>query len=165
MGVNMDPVWMHLLVNHIPIIVPVFGLLVVIVGLLLKNPTVKRVGIVVYVVSGLAIYPANMTGESAEDKVEQISGVSKHQVHEHEEAAELMLTLMSVALVLGLLHLFNRPANPMFQRMVLIAFILAATWSAVQGVITGHEGGLIRRPDLGNTQASGVPTESSQQTH
>ncbi len=147
----MDPVWMHLLVNHIPIIGTALGLLVVVASLIFKNPIVKTTGMVVYIVSALTIYPSNFTGEAAEESVEQIAGVSHDQIHQHEEAAELALTLTSLALVFAALHMFNRPKSESVQRFVLVAYIVAALAATGQSIKTGHEGGLIRRPELGNT--------------
>lgn len=164
MGVVMDPVWMHMLVNHIPIIVPVVGLLIVIVGMVAKQENIKRTGLVVFIASGLTIYVANLTGEPAEHKVKQIPGISKHQIHEHEEASELMLNLMSGALLLALLNLFRIPKSPIVQKWVLVALLVVGVATMVQGVITGHQGGLIRRPDLGGTAPPGAdqPTTPNQ---
>lgn len=159
MGVTMNPVWLHLLVNHIPIIATSLAVLVVAVGFIVKNNTIKQVGLVLYVVTGLTVYAANFTGEPAEDKIEHIDGISKKQIHAHEEAAELMVTLTSIALALALLHLFNRPSNTAVQRWVLIAFLVVGVGASVQGVITGHEGGLIRRPDLGGLPATPAPVK------
>lgn len=152
----MNPLWLHLLVNHIPIIATTLAVLVVLTGLIINNSTVRKVGLILYVITGLTVYVANFTGEPAEDRVEHLSGISKHQIHEHEEAAELLVTLTSIALGIALLHLFNRPSNGSVQRWVLIAFLLVGIGASVQGVITGHEGGLIRRPDLG-TQTTVPP--------
>lgn len=153
----MNPVWLHLLVNHIPIIATAVAVLIVVIGFAIKNNTVRKVGLVLYVVCGLTVYVANFTGEPAEDKIEHMDGISKKQIHAHEEAAELMVTLTSVAIALALLHLFNKPTNTSLQRWVLIAFLLVGIGAAIQGVITGHEGGLIRRPDLGGLPSAPTP--------
>ncbi len=160
----MDPVWLHLLFNHIPIIATAFAVLVVFAALIIRNDVVRRTGLVLYVVAGLAIYPANFTGEPAEEKVEEIAGISHKQIHEHEEAAELAVTLTSIALFLALLHLFNRPSQVNFQRLVLTAFLIIAVAANIQAVITGHEGGLIRRPELGGLQDSSPPNNAKPHT-
>jgi hypothetical protein len=159
----MDPVWLHLLVNHIPIIGTAFGLVAVLGGVLLRNVVVKRTGLVLYIVAGLSVFPANFTGKPAEEKVEKVAGISEKQIHEHEEAAETMMTLTSLALVLALVHLFGRPAQPGFQNTILVAFVAMAVWACVQGVITGHEGGLIRRPELGGASAKPPTQEQTAQ--
>lgn len=165
MGVAMDPVWMHLLVNHIPIIVTAFALLMVIGAVIIKNDMIKRIGLILYVTSGLTVYAANFTGEPAEEKLEQIAGISHKQIHEHEEAAELMVTLMSIGLVLALLHLFGKPANPKLQQIILVGFLIVGALASFQGVRTGHEGGLIRRPELGGAPATNVPPPSTTPSH
>jgi uncharacterized membrane protein len=156
----MNPVWMHLLVNHIPIIATAFALVTVLVGLVIKNDVVRKTGLIMYVVAGLSVYAANLTGEPAEEMIENIPGVSEQQIEKHQEAAELTVTLMSIALFLALVHLFNRPPAPTFQRLVLTAFLIVGIAAGIQAMITGHEGGLIRRPDLQSTQQVSTPTHT-----
>jgi len=153
----MDPVLMHLIINHVPIIGTILAVSIVVIAMVIKNDTVKKTGLILFVAAGITIYPANFTGEEAEEKVENIVGVSEQQIHEHEEAAETSMTLMSIAVVLALLHLFNRPSATNFQLMVFTAYLITAIAACVYVGIAGHEGGKITRPNLGNTE-SPAPT-------
>jgi uncharacterized membrane protein len=147
----MDPVLMHLVINHVPIIGTILAVGIVLVALILKNDTVKRTGLILFVAAGITVYPANFSGEEAEERVENIAGVTHDQIHEHEEAAETTMTMMSIALVLALVHLFNRPATPNVQRLVFTAFMITAIIACIYAGIAGHEGGKIMRPNLGST--------------
>lgn len=148
----MDPVLMHLVINHVPIIGTILAVGIVIVAMLIKNDTVKKTGLILFVAAGITIYPANFTGEDAEEIVENRAGISEQQIHEHEEAAETSMTLMSIAVVLALLHLFNRPATPKFQAFVFGAYMVTALAACTYVGIAGHEGGKITRPELGNSR-------------
>ncbi|RPI69157.1 MAG: hypothetical protein EHM43_02680 [Ignavibacteriae bacterium] len=150
----MDPVLMHLVINHVPIIGTILALGIVIVAMLIKNDTVKKTGLILFVAAGITIYPANFTGEEAEEKIEHNAGISEDQIHEHEEAAETSMTLMSIAVVLALLHLFNRPSTTSFQRLVFAAYLVTALAACTFVGIAGHEGGKIMRPELGNSRIS-----------
>lgn len=147
----MDPVLMHLVINHVPIIGTILAVGIVLVALVLKNDTVKRTGLILFVAAGITVYPANFTGEDAEEIVENQVGVTEQQIHAHEEAAETTMTMMSIALVLALIHLFNRPATPNIQRLAFTAFMITAIIACIYAGIAGHEGGKITRPNLGTT--------------
>ncbi len=148
MGVMMNSIWFHLLVNHIPIVGTAIGLGIVIVSLLRTNKTVRRVGLIVYIVTGLMAYPANFSGEAAEKVLKGAKGISADQIHVHEEAAQLALTLTSMTVILAMLHLFNMPPSQKLQRYVFSGIVLIGIASLFQLVVTGHEGGAIRRPNL-----------------
>lgn len=163
MGVVMDGLQLHLLVNHVPIIGTIIGVLVVLVGVLVKADTVKKTGLVIYLATGLFVFAANFTGEDAEDIVEQrVSWVSDNQIHEHEEAAETAMTITVVGLILALIHLVNVPALQSLQRLVLAAFLITGIAGTVAVGIAGHEGGKIRRPDLNGTATSAAPQQGEQ---
>lgn len=148
----MDGLQLHLLVNHVPIIGTIIGVMVVLVGAFLKMELVKRTGLVIYLATGLFVFAANFTGEDAEEIIEErVSWVSHDQIHEHEEAAETAMTITVIGLVLALIHLVNVPPSNSIQRLVLSAFLLAGIAGAIAVGIAGHEGGKIRRPDLGTT--------------
>jgi uncharacterized membrane protein len=159
MGMMMDPVLGHLVINHVPIIGTILAVGIVLVALILKNDTVKRTGLILFVAAGITVYPANFTGEEAEEVVENQVGVSEQQIHEHEEAAETTMTLMSIALVLALVHLFGKPAAPNIQRLVFAAYLLTAIGACTYAGIAGHEGGKIMRPSLGMEQPNNRITE------
>jgi uncharacterized membrane protein len=152
MGMMMDPVLGHLVINHVPIIGTILAVGIVLVALVLKNDTVKRTGLILFVAAGITVFPANFSGEQAEERVEHMAGVSHDQIHEHEEAAETTMTLMSIALLLALVHLFGKPATPNIQRLVFTAFLITSIIACIYTGIAGHEGGKIMRPELSNNR-------------
>jgi len=144
----MDGLTIHLIVNHIPIIGTAIGIIVTLAGAVFVREDVRKAGLIIYVVTGLAIFPANFTGEEAEDIVEnRYEWVSHDQIHEHEEAAETAMTLTVIALVLALLHLFNKPSTPGFRRILLTAFFTVSIAGTVMAIYTGFEGGKIMRTE------------------
>ncbi len=145
-----DQLQLHLWFNHIPIIGTAIGVLIVLGGLLLKSDVIRKTGLVIYVVTGLAVFPANFTGEGAEDIVEdKVSWVNDNQVHEHEELAETAMTLTVIGLVLALLVLFQFPRQASLQRLITAAYLMVGLAGCVVIGLAGHEGGKIMRPHLG----------------
>jgi len=141
---------LHLWVNHVPIIGTIIGVLVVLLGAILKQDAVRKTGLVIYIVTGLAVFPANFTGEGAEDIVEDnVSWVSHDQIHEHEELAETAMTITVIGLALALLSLFQWPRTVGIQRLVSAAFLIVGIAGTITIGLAGHEGGKIMRPHLG----------------
>lgn len=150
----MDPLQLHLLVNHLPIIGTITALIVVVIGVWRKDATIRAVGLSVYAVMALAVVPAYFSGEEAEERVENIAGISHDVIHEHEESAELSLTVMLIAAAVALATLFTQWKGMSIAQSLSYLFVVIATMAALQVARTGHEGGKIRRPDLGAPAAS-----------
>lgn len=55
----------HLALNHLPIIIPMIGLLVVIGGFLTRSETVRRTAFLIFILGALATIPAIGTGDGA----------------------------------------------------------------------------------------------------
>ena len=67
---NMNDAHLHLLVNHFPIIGTIFGLGILIAGIIFKNNAVKNVSYVIFIVTAIFALIAMSTGEGAEEIVE-----------------------------------------------------------------------------------------------
>ncbi len=150
----MDGLQLHLLTNHLPIIGTMAALLVVLLGMIRKNDGAITAGLIIYVIMAVAVVPAYLSGEEAEERVENIAGVNESVIHEHEEMAELSLWLTSVSGLLALGALYTRSKQSSLAPKAALAFVVLAIIAFGQAARTGHEGGKIRRPDLGTTVAS-----------
>jgi multisubunit Na+/H+ antiporter MnhC subunit len=87
---------LHLAVNHMPVVGVLFGFLILFVGMLMKNSSVKKTGLAVLVFASVTVAPAYLSGEPAEDMVEHKPGVTKALIHEHEDSAELSLVFTAI---------------------------------------------------------------------
>ena len=58
----MNQAHLHLLLNHLPILGALFGLLILAGGFLLKYDTVKRTALGLFVLSAILAIPAYLTG-------------------------------------------------------------------------------------------------------
>lgn len=159
----MDGLQLHLLANHLPIIGTMAALLVVILGMLRKNDGAISTGLIIYVVMAVAVVPAYLSGEEAEERVENIAGINESVIHKHEEMAELSLWLTSLSGLLAIGALFTRSKQSALAPKFALAFVVLAVIAFGQAARTGHEGGKIRRPDLGTTVAS--PSHDEEDEH
>lgn len=147
----MEPALAHNLFNHLPIIGATIGFVIVGVSFFMKNKTIRNVGLLTFAVMALAAFPANYTGEEAEERIENFSGVNHDQIHVHEEMTEIILPLAGIGAFLALVLVFAESRIGKAAPIVLVAFYVVAAFQVVQAIRAGHEGGKIRRPELLNT--------------
>ncbi len=154
----MDPVHLHLLVNHLPIVGTILALPILGLALLGKSgPGAFHSAVLLLVISAGGAVVANSTGEGAEDGVESLPGVSDALIEEHEERAEVALALSIAAGVgaLGLLGFSAIRRRP--PGRALLGLLTALTIAAAAAMAwTGNSGGVIRHTEL-RTETPATP--------
>ncbi len=144
----MNPAHVHLLLNHLPVVGALFGVLLLSVAVLKKSAELKKVSLGVFVVLALISIPAYLTGEPAADGVEHLPGVSKPLIERHEEAAEISFAVAGVAGVVALAGLFFfRRSSDTPRWFVAIAFVLSLVVSGWMAW-TANLGGQIRHTEI-----------------
>ena len=138
----------HLVVNHLPIIFPLVGVIVMITGLISKSETVRRTAYMIFAIGALSAIVAMSTGEGAEDTVEQISGISEDSIENHEEAAETFALLSYLLGGLSLLGLWASFKEKSFSHLVAIGTLIFAFVVLFFGRNTGTTGGEIRHTEI-----------------
>ena len=71
----MNGAHLHLLINHVPVLGIVFGLLLLVFGWWRKSEEIKKAALGTFVVIAFSAVAAFLTGEPAEDTVKGVSGV------------------------------------------------------------------------------------------
>ena len=152
---------MHLALNHMPVVGVMMGLLVLLSGYGLKQLLVKRTGLALILFAALTALPAYFSGEPAEEIVEHKPGVAKHDIHEHEESAEvaLVFSLIGGAIAGGALIAGLKKRG--IESKATAAAGLVSLVTAALMVNTAHLGGMIRHDELRPAgAASAVSTEA-----
>jgi len=144
----MNDAHLHLIVNHFPIIGIAIGLLVLIVGYLIKNQQVKATSLGIFIFSALAAIAANYTGDGAEEIVEKIPGISESLIHDHEEYAEQFFTLSLILGGAALITLFLQIKKLGLATYGYILVIILAISSLVSANYVGISGGEIRHTEI-----------------
>jgi len=106
----MNPVHIHLFLNHVPVVGTIVGLLLLAAAFAMKSADLKRASLGIFVAMALVAVPVFLTGEPAEERIEDLAGVSKGRIEEHEEAARFALIGMELlgAVALAGLVVFRR---------------------------------------------------------
>jgi len=87
--------YLHVLINHVPVILAPIGAFAVILAWLTGRRGVWLYALATLTLAGISAYPVSATGDLAEDVVvHTVAGVSRAAIHAHEESADLALWLL-----------------------------------------------------------------------
>jgi uncharacterized membrane protein len=138
----------HLVLNHLPIIIPVIGLLIMVGGFLFKSEILKRTAYCVFIVGALTAIAAMSTGEGAEEVVEEINGIDESLIKVHEEAAEIFAVLLYILGGVSLIGLWVNWKQKPFSNPVAMATIIFTVVVLFYAKQTGTTGGEIRHTEI-----------------
>ncbi|MCB0451309.1 MAG: hypothetical protein KDC94_00165 [Aequorivita sp.] len=138
----------HLAVNHLPIIFPIVGVIIMITGLVSKSEAVKRTAFMIFILGALSAITAMSTGEGAEEVVEKISGVTENYIENHEETAETFALLSYILGGISLLGLWASFKQKSFSSIISIATLVFAFVVLFFAKQTGTTGGEIRHTEI-----------------
>lgn len=144
----MNDAHLHLAVNHFPIIGTIFGLGILVVGLILKNNSVKNTAFSLFVLGAVFAAVSMATGEGAEEMIENVPNIGHAIIHEHEEMAEkfaLSLYILGATSIVGLFLNYKKAIQSILVAYIAIAIAIVAVFLALQ---TGTTGGEIRHTEI-----------------
>lgn len=133
---------LHLLSNHFPILGSLFGVLLLVVALIKPNLNTTLSAYLILLVSGFGGIIAYFTGESAEENIEHLKGISHKVIHIHEEMAENSLVFIFLLTATAVVGLWAEQAQweskIKIERFALIVGIVAFILFAFTGYLGGH---------------------------
>jgi uncharacterized membrane protein len=144
----MNDAHFHLIVNHLPIIVPMVGIFVLLIGFILNQEIIKRVSYAIFIIGAIATFPAMNSGEGAEEIVEHLPGMSHDLIHEHEEKAEFFAILSYLLGVVSLISLWVSWKRKKFATMVSALVLVFSVVVLFFGRQAGTSGGEISHPEI-----------------
>jgi NADH:ubiquinone oxidoreductase subunit 4 (subunit M) len=146
----MDLAHLHLMMNHVPVMGVLFAILIALIGGIARSKIAVRVGLIMLVLSGLIAVPVYLTGESAEELVEGLPGVSEALIDRHESAAGISLALVGVSGAFALLTLlFSGSSRQLLPGAFFVMTMLLALLGGASVINTANLGGQIRHTEIG----------------
>lgn len=155
----MSGVHLHLLLNHVPVIGTFIALLLLLVAFVRKSEELKKVTLGFFILIALVTIPVYLTGEPAEEVIENIPGISEGMIEQHENAALFSLIAVEVAGFIALMGVL------VFRRQKRLGNLLAMMTlglSLVTGGLmawTANLGGQIRHTEISSGVGSQSPSE------
>ncbi|MBB6054067.1 hypothetical protein [Armatimonas rosea] len=157
----MNPAYLHLVLNHLPVLGTWFGLLLLSAGFIFKSNDLKKASLVVFVLCALVAIPVFLTGEPAEGKIEGLPGVSEGLIEAHEAAAKFALILVEILGTASLLCLVFLQRGIRAASLVLLGVWGLALLTGGLFVYTAKLGGQIRHTEVRDPGSSGGVAASS----
>jgi len=144
----MSSAHLHILLNHFPVIGTALAAFVLFYGFFKRSDEIKKLSLVLLVLTSLVTIPVYLTGENAEGSVVSIEGVNEDFIEPHEEFAFKAFFASDIvgALALVALFIYRKPKHlPMGVAALFFALMLA-----LNGMMawTAHLGGLINHTEI-----------------
>ena len=152
----LTPTHIHLLITHLPIFGSLLGGLVLAFGIWRRTEDTIIASYALLILSAIGAVGAYVTGESAEETVEKIQGVSKQMIEEHSDFAAYALTaliFLGVASIAGLIFSLKKSAS---SRKISIFTLLICAVSFGLIARTGYLGGQIRHTEINASPANAL---------
>lgn len=150
----MNQTHLHLLITHLPIFGSMMGAFVLLYGIWSKSLQTKIAAYLLLIISSLGAAVSYLTGEAAEETVEDIQGVTKAAIEQHADFAVFAIIALSVLgamsiigiIVILLKSSFEKTFTSLTLVIALVCFALVAR--------TGYLGGQIRHTEISSANTS-----------
>jgi len=153
----MNGAFLHLAVNHIPVVGLPFCFLLLAAAVLRKSRDLLQGGFAAIVLVALLTIVVFKTGGPAAHVINGMAGVTREHIHDHAEAADDVFGATEVlgGAALLCLWLLGRPKG---IPNALTALMLAGTLGvSIWLAYVAHLGGLIRHPEIEMTVREKMP--------
>lgn len=158
----MSQLHLHLLITHLPVFGSILGALVLGYGIRSANSHTKMAAYYLFVLSALGAAVAYLTGEAAEEGVENIAGINKTIIGQHEDFAMYALISLVALGVLALVALFVTYAQRSMATSLSFAVLIVSLVSFALVARTGYLGGQIRHTEIGTAASQNSGAEEGE---
>ena len=136
--------YIHVVLNHLPIIGLLTGLIVLVIAIFQKSRATAIAAYAVIFVMSLSVFPVTEFGEKAEDQVESLMDkTSRHWLHEHTARADRAAWIYYVAAGFALGGLVAPRVLPKSTQFFLWATLLIGIAALSAGIWIASAGGKI----------------------
>lgn len=151
-------VHLHLMASHLPVIGILLLIPLLIIALVRRSDELSRVALWAAAGIALSAVVVYLTGESTEEGVERVVGISETMIERHEEIALISTIALAVFGVLALVTLF-RTRGKQLSRGIVISALLGVIALSGAFAWTANLGGKIRHSEITTAVASGESTD------
>jgi uncharacterized membrane protein len=146
----MNQTHIHILITHLPIFGSILGAFVLAYGLYSKSSDTKVTAYFLFIISAIGAGIAYLTGEAAEEAVENIPGVIETTINAHEEFAMFALISLIILGIASIIGLFMTLKKTPLARTIAFVILFLSLISFGLVARTGYLGGQIRHTEIEN---------------
>ena len=139
---------LHLMLTHFPIVGIIIAIGILIYGIVIKNDSIKKVALTIFIISGILTIPIYFTGEWSKLIIEKIPGISDDFIKSHEAIAIKTTFLTSVLSVLSVIDLMAIKRKSVYSKTLLMITLLFSIVTFVYFSKAANFGGEIRHSEI-----------------
>jgi len=139
---------LHLMLTHFPIVGIIIAIGILIYGIVIKNDSIKKVALTIFIISGILTIPIYFTGEWSKLIIEKIPGISDDFIKSHEAIAIKTTFLTSVLSVLSVINLMAIKRKSVYSKTLLVITLLFSIVTFVYFSKAANFGGEIRHSEI-----------------
>lgn len=144
----MNQVHLHLIITHLPVFGSILGAFVLGYGIWRKTDQTKMAAYFLFIIAAIGAGIAYLTGEGAEEVVENLPGVSENIIKQHEEFAMFALVSLIVLGISSLVAIFLTYKKSALLKGASFVTLLISLISFALVAQTGYLGGQIRHTEI-----------------
>ena len=144
----MNQTYLHLLFGHLPIFGSILGGLVLAHAVWTKSNQTKIAAYYLLIISSIGAGVSYLTGEGAEETIENLQVVSKNIIEKHEDFALYALIGLIILGLSALIGLFVTLYKHSLTRAIAISTLILCFISFGLVARTGYLGGQIRHAEI-----------------
>jgi uncharacterized membrane protein len=138
------------MITHLPIYGSFLGTLVLIYGRVTKSHHTKMAAYFVLFIAALGGIVAFSTGEAAEETIENVQGISKNLIEEHEEFGNITFAVIIALGLASLTALLLTWKKSKLSNLISIIALMLSIVCVGMSSWTGYLGGQIRHTETGH---------------
>jgi hypothetical protein len=138
----------HLILNHIPLIGVGFTILLFIAAFIRNSKELINISLIFTIIVAFWAIPAYLTGEPAEEVVEELPGISENLIKQHEEMSEKAFIFLEVVGALALVTLIVKRYSQRLGGWLMSVTLFGLLVGGGMIAWTSNLGGRINHPEV-----------------
>jgi len=157
----MNPTHIHLVITHLPFFGSILGAFVLTYALWTKSDQTKMAAYYLLIISSLGAGIAYLTGEEAEETLENLQGISENTIERHEDFAIFALVALIILGAFSIIGAYlTYKKSPLTRTIAFITLIISLA-AFLMVARTGYLGGQIRHSEINSNTVNA--TESGEE--
>lgn len=144
----MSAIYLHLILNHIPVLGTIFCLILMSYAIISKNKQFQQIISFLLILISIISFPVFFSGHNAHETLEKLPEISKDIIEKHEDAALPALIAIEVTGVLALTSIIASKQFGQSSKYLTTAVLALSLVSAFLLSKAAYTGGHIRHPEI-----------------